>query len=75
MEVTEPSTVPIVQPGEGEFKYEAITPLMGMTLRTGHYDVYVDLDVYDEVEEINEDNNTIFTTFFVKPLKRTRIGY
>jgi hypothetical protein len=35
--------------------------MVGMTVWAGHYDVYVDLDVYDEVEEINEDNNTIFT--------------
>ncbi|HJY81013.1 MAG TPA: DUF4157 domain-containing protein [Candidatus Binatia bacterium] len=67
MNVTAPSTVPITQPGEGEFKYEAISSIVGMTLPAGHYDVYVDLDVYDEVEEINEDNNTIFTTFFAKP--------
>ena len=67
MNVTAPSTVPITQPGEGEFKYEAISSIVGMTLQAGHYDVYVDLDVYDEVEEINEDNNTIFTTFFAKP--------
>jgi hypothetical protein len=70
MKVTAPSTVPITQPGEGEFKYEGITAMVGMTIRAGHYDVYVDLDVYDEVEEINEDNNTIFTTFFVKPRNR-----
>jgi hypothetical protein len=67
VEVTAPATVPITQPGEGEFRYESITPMVGMTMRAGHYDVYVDLDVYDEVEEINEDNNTIFTSFFVKP--------
>jgi hypothetical protein len=67
MEVPAPATVPITQAGTGEFKYEAISPLVGMTLHAGHYDVYVDLDVHDEVEEINEDNNTIFTPFFVKP--------
>jgi len=71
MNVTAPSTVPITQPGEGEFKYEGLTPIVGMTLQAGHYDVYVDLDVYDEVEEINEDNNTIFTTFFVKPRNKS----
>ncbi|GEM_PF-1309474 len=70
MEVPAPATVPITQPGDGAFKYEAISPTVGMTLRAGHYDVYVDLDVYDEVQEINEDNNTIFTTFFVKPRRK-----
>src|SRR5215831_8806404 len=43
MNVTAPSTVPITQPGEGEFKYEAISSIVGMTLPAGHYDVYVDL--------------------------------
>jgi hypothetical protein len=67
MNVTVPPTAPITQPGGSGFRYEAISPLAGITLRAGHYDTYVDLDVYDEVEEINEDNNTIFTTFYVKP--------
>jgi hypothetical protein len=66
-EVEAPATRPIAQPGEGEFKYESNSPMVGMAIRAGHYDVYVDLDVYDEVEEINEDNNTIFTSFYVKP--------
>jgi hypothetical protein len=70
-EVTAPSTAPITQPGGGEFKYEGITPTVGMTIQAGHYDVYVDLDVYDEVEEINEDNNTAFTTFYVKPRNKS----
>jgi hypothetical protein len=66
-EVEAPATIPITQPGDGEFRYESISPMVAMTIRAGHYDVYVDLDVYDEVEEINEDNNTIFTSFYVKP--------
>ncbi|CAN5519117.1 hypothetical protein BH10CHL1_BH10CHL1_42200 [soil metagenome] len=67
MEVPAPATVPINQSGAGEFRYTAMTPMVGTNIRAGQYDVYVDLDVYDEVEEINEDNNTIFTSFFVKP--------
>ena len=66
-EVTAPSTVPIARPAGGEFKYKATSPAFGMTIQPGHYDVYVDLDVYDEVEEINESNNTAFTSFYVKP--------
>jgi hypothetical protein len=66
-EVTAPATAPITQPGEANFRYTSIGPMVGMTIRAGHYDVYVDLDVYDEVEEINEDNNTIFTSFYVNP--------
>ncbi|MCX6046826.1 MAG: hypothetical protein NT075_17105, partial [Chloroflexi bacterium] len=74
MEVPAPATVPISKAGAGEFRYEGISPMVGMTLHAGHYDVYVDLDVHDEVEEINEDNNTIFTTFFVKPRHQTEPG-
>jgi hypothetical protein len=66
-EVEAPATIPITQPGDDTYKYESISPMVAMTIRAGHYDVYVDLDVYDEVEEINEDNNTIFTSFYVKP--------
>jgi hypothetical protein len=66
-EVEAPATRGIAQPGDGEFRYESTGPMVGMTIRSGHYGVYVDLDVYDEVEEINEDNNTIFTSFYVKP--------
>jgi hypothetical protein len=66
-DVEAPATRAIAQPGDAEFRYESTSPMLGMTIQPGHYDVYVDLDVYDEVEEINEDNNTIFTSFYVKP--------
>jgi len=69
--VTAPSIVSVTQPGEGESEYEGINHMIGMTLRAGHYDVYVDLDVYDEVEEINKDNNTAFMTFYVKPRNKS----
>lgn len=70
-DVTAPSIVSITQPGEGKSEYEGINQMTGMTIRAGHYDVYVDLDVYDEVEEINEDNNTAFMTFYVKPRNKS----
>ena len=34
---------------------------------TGFAHCYVDLDVHDEVDEINKDNNTIFTTWYAAP--------
>ena len=71
VDVTAPSIVSITQPDEGESEYEGINHMIGMTIRAGHYDVYVDLDVYDEVEEINEDNNTAFMTFYVKPRNKS----
>ncbi|HEX6863433.1 MAG TPA: hypothetical protein VF414_11485 [Thermoanaerobaculia bacterium] len=61
-EVTAPATAPGA-------KYEAVTAMFGMTLPAGHYDAYVDLDIYDEVDEINKDNNRIFTTWFAAPPK------
>ena len=57
-------TVPSTGPGK---KYEAITAMFGMNLKAGHYDAYVDLDIHDEVDEINKDNNTIFTTWYAAP--------
>lgn len=69
MDVTAPSIVSITQQSESE--YEGINPIVGMTFRAGHYDAYVDLDIYDEVEEINEDNNTAFMTFYVKPRNKS----
>lgn len=59
-------TAPATAPGS---KYEAVTAGFGMTLPAGHYDAYVDLDVYDEVDEINKDNNTLFTTWLARPPK------
>jgi hypothetical protein len=63
--MTEPAIESITQPGQSE--YEGFGPIFGTTLHPGFYDVYVDLDVYDEVDEINEDNNTAFMSFYVKP--------
>ena len=57
-------TVPSTDPGS---KYEAITPTVLVNLKAGHYDAYVDLDVHDEVEEINERNNSHFTTWYAAP--------
>ena len=57
-------TAPVTEPGK---KYEAVTPIFGFTLRAGHYDAYVDLDIHDEVDEINKDNNTIFTSWYAAP--------
>jgi hypothetical protein len=38
-----------------------------MAFSVGHYDAYVELDVRNEVDEINEDNNTSFLSFYVRP--------
>ena len=65
-DVTVPPTAPITQADE-EFRYVATTALMGTTWPAGFYEAYVDLDVHDEVEEINESNNTLFTTWRVEP--------
>jgi hypothetical protein len=38
-------------------------------LSAGHYEAYVELDVQNQVEEINEDNNTAFLIFSIRPGK------
>lgn len=58
------STAPATAPGS---KYESNGPILGMNLEAGHYVAYVDLDVDDEVDEINKDNNTIFTSWYAAP--------
>ncbi len=64
LEMPAPSIVSITQPGQAE--YENVF-LVGMGLRAGLYDAYVDLDVQNQVDEINEDNNTAFMPFAVQP--------
>ncbi len=64
LEMPAPSIVSITQPGQAE--YENVF-LVGMGLKAGLYDAYVDLDVQNQVDEINEDNNTAFMTFSVQP--------
>ncbi|MBM3942695.1 MAG: hypothetical protein FJ316_07205 [SAR202 cluster bacterium] len=72
LEVTVPPIVSDKQPGE--HSYAGISPVaggnipfVGTNIPAGRYDIYVDLDVYDEVEEINENNNTAFTQLVVLP--------
>jgi hypothetical protein len=38
-----------------------------MNLKAGLYEAFVDLDVHDGVDEINKDNNTLFTNWYVAP--------
>jgi hypothetical protein len=59
-----PSIVSITQQGESDYENAL---LIGMSLSAGHYDAYVELDVHNQVEEINEDNNSAFMVFVVKP--------
>lgn len=60
------ATAPATAPGS---KYESNGPILGMNLEAGHYVAYVDLDVDDDVDEINKDNNTLFTSWYVAPRK------
>jgi len=63
-DITAPSVVSITQQGESEYENAVLTP---MAFSVGHYDVYVELDIRNEVDEINEDNNTSFLSFYVRP--------
>jgi hypothetical protein len=58
-----PSIVSITQQGKDEYESAVVIP----ALSAGHYDAYVELDVRNEVEEINEDNNSAFMVFVVRP--------
>lgn len=58
----------ITQPGKHE--YEESFSIDG--LPAGHYEAFGELDVNNEVDEINEDNNTQFMIFDVKPLNKPK---
>ncbi len=63
-EITAPSIVSGNQQGKSDYENAV---LIGMSLSAGRYEAYVELDVRNEVEEINEDNNTAFMVFVVRP--------
>jgi CARDB len=50
---------------KGKYYYE--NSVLINSLEAGLYDAYVDLDVHNQVDEINEDNNTLFMSFTVRP--------
>ena len=52
---------------QGKSDYENAV-LVG-PLSAGRYEAYVELDVQNQVEEINEDNNTAFLIFNIRPGK------
>jgi hypothetical protein len=62
-EMSAPSIVPGFQAGQSEYESSALIP----TLSVGHYEAYAELDIKNEVEEINEDNNSAFMNFVVRP--------
>ena len=45
-----------------------------MSLPAGHYEAFGELDIRHEVDEINEDNNTLFMIFDVKPRNEPKPG-
>ncbi len=51
---------------QGKYYYE--NSILINSLEAGHCDAYVDLDIYNQVDEINEDNNTLLMTFTVRPI-------
>ncbi|MDY0042646.1 MAG: DUF4157 domain-containing protein, partial [Desulforhabdus sp.] len=63
-EMRAPSIVSGDQPGQSEYENSF---LVGAPLQAGHYEAYVELDVHNEVDEINEDNNSAFMVFVVRP--------
>jgi hypothetical protein len=63
--MSQPSIAPITRPVEGDIEYETVFPVWG--LGAGRYEAVAKIDVDDEVEEINESNNTNFFDFIIKP--------
>ena len=64
-EILGPAIVTGMEQGKSEYENAVIIG----PLPAGHYDVYVELDVGKQVEEINEDNNVAFMVFNVRPGK------
>jgi len=64
-EILGPAIVTGMEQGKSEYENGVIIG----PLPAGHYDVYVELDVGKQVEEINEDNNVAFMVFNVRPGK------
>jgi len=64
-EILGPAIVTGMEQGKSEYENAVIIG----PLSAGHYDVYVELDVGKQVEEINEDNNVAFMVFNVRPGK------
>jgi hypothetical protein len=67
-EITGEAIDSIVQ--KGKYFYENHSNVI-FPLEAGHYDAYVDLDIHNQVDEINEDNNTLFMSFTVRPSSRS----
>jgi len=64
-DIAGPAIVSGVEKGKSEYENAV---LIG-PFPAGRYEAFVELDVHHEVDEINEDNNTAFLNFSVKPSK------
>ena len=70
-EVPGPAIVSGTEPGKSEYENAV---LVG-ALSAGRYDAYVELDVQNQVEEINEDNNRAFMVFSIRPGKDSESAF
>lgn len=64
-EILGPAIVSGVEQGKSEYENAVLVA----PLSAGRYEAYVKLDVQNQVEEINEDNNTAFLIFNIRPGK------
>lgn len=60
-----PAIVSGVEQGKSDYENAV---LVG-PLSAGRYEAFVELDVHNQVDEINEDNNTAFLNFSIRPAK------
>ena|ERR687892_193856 len=70
-EVPWPSIVSGTEQGKSEYENAV---LVG-PLSAGRYEAYVELDVRNQVEEINEDNNRAFLIFNIRPGKDSESAF
>jgi hypothetical protein len=66
-EILGPAIVSGVEQGKSEYENAVLVA----PLSAGRYEAYVKLDVQNQVEEINEDNNTAFLIFNIRPGKES----
>ena len=60
---------PAIVSGEQQGRSEYENAVLVGALSAGHYEAFVDLDVQNQVDEINEDNNRAFMVFSIRPSK------
>jgi CARDB len=70
-EIPGPSIVSGVEQGKSEYENAVVVG----PFAAGRYEAFVELDVQNQVDEINENNNTAFLNFNIKPGKDSESAF